>query len=54
MVLNFTDIIQKQKELDEVIFKKAQRTYNNTFDERKLALVTEIAEFANELRSFKY
>lgn len=43
-----------QEKLDLDIFQKFSKTYGETFAQRKLALLVELAELANEVRSFKY
>lgn len=52
--MDLTKIIQLQKELDNSIHHKHQVTYEQTFAHRKLALLVELGELANEVRSFKY
>jgi dimeric dUTPase (all-alpha-NTP-PPase superfamily) len=54
MIIDFSDILTKQKELDKNIFAKHNKTYHETFNERKLALLVELGELSNEVRSFKY
>jgi dimeric dUTPase (all-alpha-NTP-PPase superfamily) len=51
---NLQDIFVMQKQLDEEIFTRYSKTYGDTFAQRKLALIVELAELANEVRSFKY
>jgi dimeric dUTPase (all-alpha-NTP-PPase superfamily) len=43
-----------QKKLDSAILTSRDRTYEDTFNERSLAFIVELAEFANEARDFKY
>ena len=47
-------IFENQKELDKHIHKKHNVTYANTKDELIVALGTELAELANEIRCFKF
>jgi dimeric dUTPase (all-alpha-NTP-PPase superfamily) len=54
MLLNFVDIVIQQDELDREILLKHDVNYGETFQERKLALLVELGELANEIRSFKY
>ncbi|MDR2828991.1 MAG: dUTP diphosphatase [Mycoplasmataceae bacterium] len=54
MELNFLDIVIQQEELDREILLKYNLNYKETFQERKLALLVELGELANEIRSFKY
>lgn len=51
---NLSKIWEMQKELDATILKSRNRNYEDTFKERSLAFVVELAEFANEARDFKY
>jgi dimeric dUTPase (all-alpha-NTP-PPase superfamily) len=54
MIIDFTRIIESQHDLDRDIFLKHNTNYSDTFVERKLALLVELGELANEVRSFKY
>jgi dimeric dUTPase (all-alpha-NTP-PPase superfamily) len=54
MILNLIDIIIQQDELDREILLKNNTNYSETFNERKLATLVEVAELANEVRCFKY
>jgi len=54
MILSYKKIFDAQSKLDSEILKKFKKNYSNTFNERKLALLVEIGEMANEVRSFKY
>jgi dimeric dUTPase (all-alpha-NTP-PPase superfamily) len=54
MIIDLADIFIKQKELDLTIQAKRQTTYQLTLNEIKLALIVELAELANEVRSFKF
>lgn len=52
-MLDIKELLQKQKELDEVIFKNAGlKEY--PLEDVKLALLVELAELANEVKCFKY
>ncbi len=53
-MLNLMTIVNKQKELDTKIHEKHNVSYEETFIHRKLALLVELGELANEVRSFKY
>ncbi|MFV0424792.1 MAG: dUTP diphosphatase [Bacilli bacterium] len=53
-MLNLLEIVDLQKKLDDSIHNKHQKTYEETFRHRKLALLVELGELANEVRSFKY
>jgi len=44
----------KQKELDDFIHGQNKLQLEKTFYLRKIALLVEIGELANELKSFKY
>jgi len=52
--MDFTALYPIQASLDERIHQAAQVTYESTFSDRLLALLTEIGECANETRCFKY
>ncbi|MDR0675008.1 MAG: dUTP diphosphatase [Mycoplasmataceae bacterium] len=54
MQLNLDDIIEAQKILDQTIQAKHRVDYPQILEELKLALFTELAELANEVRSFKF
>jgi dimeric dUTPase (all-alpha-NTP-PPase superfamily) len=54
MIQNFSNIIAEQRKLDNEIMNKFEKNYEITFKERKLALLVELSELANEIRSFKY
>jgi dimeric dUTPase (all-alpha-NTP-PPase superfamily) len=54
MQIDFNELIKKQYELDKLIFFKSKKNYINTFNERKLALLVELGELSNEIKSFKY
>ena len=45
---------EKQKKLDVFIHQQNELEMKNTFFLRKIALLVEIGEAANELKSFKY
>lgn len=53
-MLHIDKIVQLQKDLDNAIHSKHNVTSLSTFTHRKLALIVEIGELANEVRSFKY
>ncbi len=53
-MLDLKKIVQLQKELDNAIHQKRQVSYITTFEQRKLALLVEVCELANEVRSFKF
>lgn len=54
MKYDFKMIYEKQKELDERIHSIHKLDYDETVNDRLLALLVEISEFANETRTFKY
>ncbi len=54
MNINLTNCLVKQAELDERIMQMHSQTRESTQRKRVLALLVEIAELANETRSFKY
>lgn len=54
MVVDFTSIIIEQDELDRKILLNSNTNYNDTFNDRKLAILVELGELSNEIRSFKY
>ena len=54
MNINLTNCLVKQAELDERIMDMHHQTRESTQRKRVLALLVEIAELANETRSFKY
>jgi dimeric dUTPase (all-alpha-NTP-PPase superfamily) len=54
MHLNLSELVQYQDELDQRIHTLHQQTRESTRSKRILALMVEIAELANETRSFKY
>ena len=54
MRLNLSELVQLQAQLDERIHRLHQQTRKSTRSKRILALMVEIAELANETRSFKY
>ena len=51
---DLTKIWKMQKELDKAILSSRNTTYEKTFSSRSLAYLVELAEFANEVRDFKY
>ncbi|WP_027123979.1 dUTP diphosphatase [Mycoplasmoides pirum] len=54
MIWDFNKLIVIQKELDKKIFKKFHTQYKSTSSKRKLALIVELCELANEIRFFKF
>lgn len=52
--IELTPLFALQKELDEEIAASHHVDYESTFSRRVLALLTELGEFANETRCFKY
>lgn len=54
MNINLTNCLVKQAELDERIMMMHHQSRESTQRKRVLALLVEIAELANETRSFKY
>ena len=52
--IELTPLFALQKELDGEIAASHGVTYESTFSRRVLALLTELGEFANETRCFKY
>ena len=52
--MEFKILFEKQKELDIAIQEKHDLTYEETFEERFLALYVELGELANATRCFKY
>jgi len=51
---DLSELFNKQKELDLEIANNHNVTYQSTRTRRTIALLVEIGEFANSLRSFKY
>ena len=54
MKINLNTLFEQQKKFDEFVHKKHQLTYKKIFMETKLALFVELAELANEVKSFKF
>ena len=54
MLIDFTPLFNKQKELDLAIQVNHNVTYEDTMERRFLALNVEIGELANATRCFKY
>ena len=54
MKMELTDLFKKQAELDAVIAKNHNVSYQSTRDKRIMALIVEIGELANATRCFKY
>ena len=52
--MDFTTIFKKQILLDNAIEKEHKVSKSETRDKKILALIVEIAEFANEVQIFKY
>jgi dimeric dUTPase (all-alpha-NTP-PPase superfamily) len=54
MLIDLTDIFKMQVKLDNDIHAKHGVNYQSVIEEIKLALLVELAELANEVRSFKF
>lgn len=54
MNIDLTKIFEKQRELDSEIHKNHNVTYKTISHELRLALLVELGELANEIRSFKF
>lgn len=54
MDIDLTKIFEEQAELDKKIHEKHHVSYRTVNRELKLALIVELAELANEIRSFKF
>ncbi|WP_033159741.1 dUTP diphosphatase [Mycoplasmoides alvi] len=54
MIWNLKKLFIIQKKLDEQILSKFKLSYSQTFLKRKLALLVELSELANEIRFFKF
>jgi dimeric dUTPase (all-alpha-NTP-PPase superfamily) len=54
ILVNLTKLINDQGKLNAVILKNAKLKPNQVYEELKLALLVEIGELANTIRSFKY
>lgn len=54
MLLKINDLQNIQEELDSRIFELHETSREKTREDRILALLVELGEFANETRSFKY
>lgn len=52
--MNINPLFQKQKELDEYIYKKNGVTAEEIYDKKIVAFLAELFELANELQFFKY
>lgn len=52
--MDFNKIVELQKELDDHIHQLHNETYISTFTKRKLSLIVEVSELANEVRCFKF
>jgi dimeric dUTPase (all-alpha-NTP-PPase superfamily) len=54
MLVDLTDIFEIQKKLDAYIHLHHNVNYGMVFNELKLALIVELSELANDVRSFKF
>lgn len=54
VLVDLSAIKEAQKKLDETIHAKHNVSYDKVYSELKLALLVELAELANEIRSFKF
>ncbi|MDR2557600.1 MAG: dUTP diphosphatase [Mycoplasmataceae bacterium] len=54
MLIDLTELYEKQEHLNNLILEKHQLTRDSILQETKLATLVELAELANEVRSFKY
>jgi dimeric dUTPase (all-alpha-NTP-PPase superfamily) len=54
MVIDLNEILIEQDKLNRSIFEKHQIIFKQVEGEIKLALLVELGELANEIRSFKY
>ena len=52
--MNFREIFEMQKSLDNNIHKVHNVSFEGTIDKKILALLVELGEFANEIQPFKY
>ncbi len=52
--MNIEKLVEMQKKLDNRIYQKFGLCEQSTFEQRKLALIVELAELANEVRCFKF
>jgi len=52
--MNVKELLEKQKNLDDFILKEININYKDRLNSSILALVVEIGEMANEIRSHKY
>ena len=52
--MNWDELRQLQKELDDRIMEKVEKTREDVKDDKLLAFMVELAELANETRCFKY
>ena len=52
--MNLNLLFEKQKQLDEYIYKKNNVTAKEVFERKIVALLVELGELANELKFFKY
>lgn len=51
---DLSSLIKKQTILDQTYFKEMKCSYATTVKKRKLAIIVEISELANEIRFFKF
>jgi dimeric dUTPase (all-alpha-NTP-PPase superfamily) len=54
MHINVNDILKLQSKLDATIHNKHHVNYKSVYEELKLALLVELGELANEVKSFKF
>ena len=52
--INLSEIFDQQIELDKHIHSNHHLSYDDIFEELKLALAVELGELANEVRCFKF
>lgn len=53
-VMNLSKIFEMQKALDQAIMSQHNVKHDQIISQRIIALIVEVAEFANEVASFKY
>lgn len=54
MKINLSTLFKQQEKFDKYIHKKYKLSYKRVYNEIKLALFVELAELANEIKSFKF
>lgn len=54
MKINLSTLFKQQEKFDKYIHKKYKLSYKRVYKEIKLALFVELAELANEIKSFKF